>query len=603
MSSAGSSIIPILGLTLVQRRENKPSVKKGEKASFPSFLSFCLLPSASCFLALGAVAQPTPPGVNLPPNILEGIEEEIIPKQSPDFLPEESPAPPPEPSLQIPSLPQNPEVTIPSSVQFDVKTVEVLGSTVLQAEIAELTKKYKNREVRLEELFQLRSAITKLYIENGYITSGAFLLQQDSSNGVVQIQVVEGEIEDIELRGLNRLQEGYVRSRLELATDTPLHRNRLEEALKLLQLDPLLNQVDAELTAGSGSGSNILQVELEEAPAFNAGVSTANNQSPSIGSLQTSLFIGHDNLLGFGDRFSAQYSITEGLNLYDINYAIPVNPHNGTLSVSYNNGDSQITEEQFEEFEIESETRTFSVGFRQPIFRSPETEFALSLALDLRRSQTFLLGEPFSFSVGPENGESKVTVLRFAQDWFDRSSPSRILAARSQFSFGLGAFDATLNDTGTDGRFFSWLGQFQWVEQLSPKARLVTQLNAQLTPDSLLSLERFSMGGVDTVRGYRQNQLVADNGILGSVEVYIPLTSDPSRLKLAPFFEFGTAWNNLDPDPDPATIASLGLSLRWRIISGLDLRLDYGIPLIEVNNRGNSLQENGFHFSVRYQPW
>jgi hemolysin activation/secretion protein len=108
------------------------------------------------------------------------------------------------------------------------------------------------------------------------------------------------------------------------------------------------------------------------------------------------------------------------------------------------------------------------------------------------------------------------------------------------------------------------------------------------------------MGGVDTVRGYRQNQLVADNGILGSVEVRIPLTSNPNPLQLAPFFEIGTAWNNQDPDPDPGTIASLGLGLRWQISSSLDLRLDYGIPLIEVNNRGDSLQENGLHFSLRY---
>ncbi|NET67101.1 MAG: ShlB/FhaC/HecB family hemolysin secretion/activation protein [Moorea sp. SIO1G6] len=555
-------------------------------------------------LTMGAVAQSTPPpGVNLPTETPERIEE-TIPKPSdlPPPVREESPASPPDPSLEIPSSPQLPEVTIPSSVPFFVTEVEVLGNTVLQKEIADKKNPYENREVRFEELLQLRSAITELYIKNGYITSGAFLPVQDFSKGVVKIQVVEGDLERIELEGLNRLREGYVRSRLELATNPPLNRSRLEEALKLLQLDPLLNQVDAELTAGSGSGSNILQVKLKEASAFHAGISTANNQSPSIGSLQTRLFVAHDNLLGFGDRFSTQYSFTEGLDLYDINYSIPVNPYNGTLTVRYNNSDSGIIEDEFEEFDIESETRTFSVSFRQPIFRSPETEFALSLALDLRRSQTFLLGEPFSFSVGPEDGESKVTVLRFSQDWIDRSSPSRILAARSQFSFGLGAFDATINNTGTDGRFFSWLGQFQLVQQLSPRTTLITQINAQLTPDSLLSLERFSIGGVDTIKGYRQNQLVADNGILGSVQVRIPLTSDPSKLQLAPFFEIGTAWNNLDPDPDPATIASLGVGLRSQIISGLDLRLDYGIPLIEVNNRGNSLQENGFHFSVGYQP-
>ncbi|NET57981.1 MAG: ShlB/FhaC/HecB family hemolysin secretion/activation protein, partial [Symploca sp. SIO2E6] len=475
--------------------------------------SFCLLPG-------GAMAQSTPPGVNLPANTLEGIEEEIIPNQpqSPDLLPDASPGSLPEPNLDIPASPQLPAITTPPTAPFLVRTVKVLGNTVLQAEIDQLTEPYENREVRFEELLQLADAITKLYIDHGYITSGAFLPIQDFSNSMVEIQVVEGELEGIELIGLNRLREAYVRSRLELATDQPLNQNRLEEALKLLQLDSLLNTVDAELTPGRGSGSNILRVDIKEAPAFHGGVSTANNQSPSIGSLQTSLLVAHDNLFGFGDRFSAQYSLTEGLDLYDLNYAIPVNPQNGILSIRYNNSDSRIIEEQFEEFEIESATRTIAVSFRQPILRSPETEFALSLALDLRRSQTFLLGEPFSFSLGPENGESKVTVLRFAQDWLDRSSPNRILAARSQFSFGLGAFDATLNDTGTDGRFFSWLGQFQWVERLSPQATLITQLNAQLTPDSLLSLERFSMGGVDTVRGYRQNQLVADNGILGSVE-------------------------------------------------------------------------------------
>jgi hemolysin activation/secretion protein len=168
-------------------------------------------------------------------------------------------------------------------------------------------------------------------------------------------------------------------------------------------------------------------------------------------------------------------------------------------------------------------------------------------------------------------------VIRFSQDWVNRGT-RRVLAARSQFSLGIDAFDATINDTGTDGRFFSWLGQFQWVQQLSSRNLLVARIDAQLTPNSLLPLERFSIGGVDTVRGYRQNQLVADNGILGSVEVRIPLASDSSRLQLAPSFEIGTVWNDRDINPDPATIASLGLGLRWQATPDLSLRLDYGIP-------------------------
>jgi hemolysin activation/secretion protein len=558
-------------------------------------------------LALCAVAQSTPPpGITIPPTA-PGAVEQTIPKrsQSPRPLPSETPAPPPQPQLQTPPLQESPEVTSPSGERIFIKKIEVQGNTVLQNEIAKLTQKYENRSVTFEELLELRSAIIQLYNKNGYITSGAFLPNnQDLSSGSVKIQVVEGSLEQIEIGGLRRLREGYVRSRIIRATSTPLNQKHLEEALQLLQLDPLIERVNAELVAGSTPGRNILRVSLKEAPAFHTAFGVDNNQSPSIGSIQGNVSVSHDNLLGFGDRLAAQYDRTEGLNLYDINYTIPVNARNGTLSFRYNNGDSRIVEEEFRELDIESQTQTYSFGFRQPIARTPTSESALGLSLDLRRSQTYIEDMPFSFAPTPvnENGKSKVAVIRFSQDWVNRGT-RRVLAARSQFSLGIDAFDATINDAGTDGRFFSWLGQFQWVQQLSPRNLLVARIDAQLTPDSLLSLERFSMGGTETVRGYRQNQLVADNGILGSVEVRVPVTSDPRVLQLAPFFEIGTAWNNRDVDPNPATIAGLGLGLRSLITPNLSLRLDYGIPLISVGEKGNSLQENGLYFSVRYQPF
>jgi hemolysin activation/secretion protein len=553
--------------------------------------------------ALSAVAQSNPPlGIPLPSP--DTIEQTIPQPLEPLPVPSETLTLPPKPELQTPQTPTSPSTPSPSGDRFFINRVIVRGNTVLHEEIAQLIQPYENREVTFEELLDLRLALIQLYQENGYLTSGAFLPNnQDLSTGNVQIQVVEGEIEEIEIGGLNRLRDGYVRSRLQLATSTPLNQNRLETALQLLQLDPLIWQVQAELAAGSTPGRDILRVNLIEAPAFHSAIALANHQSPSIGSIQGNLTLSHDNLLGFGDRFSVQYGRTEGLNLYDLNYTFPFNPQNGTFSVRHNRGDSRIIEDLFQEIGIRSETITTSFSFRQPLIRTPTREFALGASLDLRHSQTYILDNiPFSFTEGTENGESQVTVLRLAQDWVYRSN-GRVLAARSQLSFGLDALGATNNNTGTDGRFFSWLGQFQWVQQLSPRALLVARLDGQLTPDSLLSLERFSLGGVETIRGYRQNQLVADNGIVGSVEIRLPLTADPNILQLSPSFEIGTVWNNQDLNPNPATIASLGLGLRWLMTPDLSLNLDYGIPLISVGDRGSSLQENGFSFSVRYQPF
>jgi hemolysin activation/secretion protein len=398
------------------------------------------------------------------------------------------------------------------------------------------------------------------------------------------------------------LQDSYVRKRLERATTAPINQRQLERALQLLQLNPLIARVNAELTAGSAPGRNVLRIQLEEALRIHTGIESNNYQSSSIGSVQSSVFASHDNLLGFGDRLNATYGHAEGLNFYDLSYSLPINVDDGTITLRYGNNRSRITEEIFQDLGIRSKTRTFSISLRQPLIRTPQTEFALGLSLDLRRSQTFLLDDiPFSFSEGAENGESKVTVLRFAQDWVDRA-PNRVLAVRSQFSFGLNAFGATANDTGTDGQFFSWLAQFQWVQQLSPRTVLLARTAAQITPDSLLSLERISLGGIGTVRGYDQNQLATDNGVLGSVELRIALSRDPNVVQIVPFFDIGKGWNRQVTDLD-SLLMGIGIGLEWRPSSSVNVRVDYGIPLKSVAQRGNSLQENGLYFSVRYQPF
>ena len=523
-------------------------------------------------------------------------------------LPPSIPQPKPEPNLQAPDVPQTSECLNSDREEygadaFYVRDVRVEGSTVLQSEINAEIAKFKRHAVTLEDLVCLRSKITDIYLDNGYITSGAFIPNnQKLDDGVVEIRVVEGDISEIAIAGLKRLREGYVRSRLESATDKPINRQDLEAALQLLLQDPLIERVDAELTASSTTGSNVLLLDIQEADAFFVGIGADNYRSASIGETQLTTGVSHNNLIGFGDRLSTSYSLTEGLDLYSVNYTVPWNALDGTISFSYDNSDSIIVDDEFQDVDIEGDTESFSFGARQPIDKSPNTEFALGFDFDLRRRQTFLNGDPFSFTTGLTDGISNATVLRFSQEWVNRQ-PTRVFAARSQFSFGIDAFDATINDFGTDGRFLAWQAQFQWVEQLSPRILLVTRLGTQLTLDSLLSFEKFSLGGVNTVRGYEENRLVSDNGVLGSVELRLPVTSDPTELQLTPFVEVGTGWNNEPPDLDSNTLASLGLGLRWAIAPNLDMRLDYGIPLVNTEDNGDSLQNNGIHWSLNYQPF
>jgi hemolysin activation/secretion protein len=534
-------------------------------------------------------------------------QDPLLPKR-PDIEPLPETLPPDLPPLLEPQEPPSlPSPTGDTEARVEVRQIIVRGNTVLSpADIDRAMAFFIGRSLTFEELLQIRTAITNLYIEKGYATSGAFLPPQDVADGIIEIQAVEGELEKIEIQGLTRLKEAYVRDRIELATHPPINLRRLESALQLLQFDPLLSRVDAELKAGTSPGRSVLSLSLKEAPPLSVSVQLANEDAPSVGSVRESGILEYTNVLGVGDRFTAEIGFTEGVDSYDIRYAVPLNARDGTLALRYQDSNSEVIEDPFSVLDIRGKTRAFSVDFRQPLHRTPTNEFALGLSLDFRRSRTFLFEDiPFSFSLGPDDGESKVSVLRFSQDWIDRT-PRRVLAARSQFSLGLNAFGATINEDAPDGRFVSWVGQFQWVQALG-EVISIARVTTQLTGDSLLPLEQFSVGGIDTVRGYRQNQRVADNGIIGSFEVRVPIMRDDRLgvLHLAPFFDIGTVWNN-DKSlslPNPKTLLSIGLGLRWDISSYFSAQLDWGIPLNQVDDQGDTLQDNGIVFSIRLRPF
>ncbi|NET36757.1 MAG: ShlB/FhaC/HecB family hemolysin secretion/activation protein [Cyanothece sp. SIO1E1] len=119
-----------------------------------------------------------------------------------------------------------------------------------------------NRRLSFPQLLQARSAITEFYTSKGYVTSGALVPPQDLLDEVVTIQVIEGVLEDIEVTVKGQISPEYIKSRLETSASPPLNVPRLEEGLKRLQLEPQIQNISAELAAGSQPGKSILTVHV-----------------------------------------------------------------------------------------------------------------------------------------------------------------------------------------------------------------------------------------------------------------------------------------------------------------------------------------------------
>jgi hemolysin activation/secretion protein len=486
--------------------------------------------------------------------------------------------------------------------QVLLKHVLFSGNTaVASAELAAAAAPYLNRELAAEDMEALRQALIQLYIGKGYINSGVIIPDQQVTDGALTFSVIEGELNRVAVEGAKYYRPGFLAAKLGAAAARPLNVNTLQEALQLLQQDPRIKKINAELAPGTKPGDAELKVRLDEALPWKISTRFANDASPSTGSYRGELLLAHQNLLGFGDTLSAHAAFTEGAADYGGRYSVPVSLNDATLDLYYSRSASKVIEEQFDGLDIKSDCETFGLKLRQPFLRSAADEFAFSVSGERRSSVSKLLGQNYSFSAGEHDGESHVSVLRFTQEWTHRTANS-VAGIYSTFNYGIDVLGATTNANLPDSRFGSWIGQGMLLSRLGDSAtQLGLRAAAQIAFDQLLPLEKFPLGGIGSVRGYRSNLIVRDNGVNGSAELRVPLFSNnawPGTLHLVPFIDFGWGWNTDAPTASPETITGVGGGFRWQLANLVTAEAYYGYGLNKVAVGKKDLQDQGIHFQV-----
>ena len=491
---------------------------------------------------------------------------------APEFLPQQRPG------FELPPAPAPREPGLASGKSLFVKDVVIEGNTVLPpADLDAIAAPYEGREVTLEELFRLKDELTLAYLNAGYVNSGATLPDQDVSDGVVRFSIVEGALEAVDITGARQLSTAFLEQRIRLGAGPPLNVNRLQDRLQLLLQDPTIAKLDAQLLPGSAPGLARLAVVVEEREKrFSIEARAANDQSPSIGANDGGLTFTWFNVLGRNDPLVLTGDLTEGLREASFYYSVPLTARDLRFHILGQISSADVVDDDVEDLNIESSAKQLTVGFGMPIIDTTANRVGLDLSFNRERNRTYLLNEPFSFSPGTDDGRSDVSVLQFTQDWQNRGR-RRAISMASTFNLGLPILGATDNgNRQPDGDFFYWLGQGQLAHRLfSDRDQLVVRGQAQIATDPLLASQQYSLGGIDTVRGYFTNEVVRDSGFSVGIEYRYPLLDlwdrerirgpDDMSLELVPFFDYGYGVNHSgnSEDVDSDTLASLGLGLRW----------------------------------------
>lgn len=528
----------------------------------------------------------------------------------PDYVPRQ-----PAESFTLPPLPEAEANSLDRRI-LSVKHILLEGNSIFpEADLSTMLQAYEGREVTVAELEELRLKLTRYYIDHGYVNSGAIIPQDAFRDGELRIKIIEGRIEEVRVRGTERLREGYVSNRLVDEPDKPFNLQELQDNYQILLSDPLISRINGRILPGATAGSSILDLDVTRAQPYQLSVFGNNQRPPSIGAEAFGLNGLLRNLTGLGDSLDFTYITSAGSNRYSGGFSLPITDAGTLAFFHFDEGDSMVLEQQISNLNITSQVHSLEGGFSHPLINTLARRLSVGAMLAVRENQTYLLGQPYSFVPGEPTGRNQATVWRLFQD-FNQRWDNHALALHSGFSVGMNALGATPPRSVPAGlsrvyqqypssEFFAWLGQGQYAwRMLDDGTQLVLRGSAQFSDSPLLPLERIAVGGFNTVRGYRENQLVRDDGYSVSAELHYPLigagdAKAEHRLTLVPFIDYGEAWY-VGQAAQATSLFSIGAGLEWQL---KPVRIDfyYGYALNTPKPRqSGDLQDDGIHFNARW---
>lgn len=481
---------------------------------------------------------------------------------------------------------------------------------------------------RVVALVQL---VNRAFLANGFANSGVLVAPQQTDSGTLALRLVNGRIGSgqgadgmsisfAEGRA-NGLTPGFIEARMPSAGAVPFNAFALERDFRLLAADPAVRTLDARLRPGVRPGEALLDVIVDPESRFDLYGLVANNRSPTVGGIRWALGASLRNALVGGDIMAAEAGTTDGLDDGLLSYAGPVFGPRTRLLLRGAINDAAVVEPRLQALDITSREWSAEGGIAHTLVDTPlipdgnrwqaARNVSIGALVAHRRTTTRLLDEPFSFSPGAVDGRAEYTALRLTQDFVERGV-RHVLAVSLTETLGIeGTRPDVAGVVSPKKHFTAVLLQATFARRLGEAFELNLRMAGQYSGGTLYSGERFSVGGENSVRGYRENLLLADRGLFGSIELaYNFSLTGPDRrgfdwgaFRVSAFLDGAVADNSRAPEPLPKSVASLGASLAWRPSDAITARITYGEALRKVRFPGeHHLQDKGVQFRIAIHP-
>ncbi len=454
----------------------------------------------------------------------------------------------------------------------------MLSEEVLQAAVAPLL----NRSITVTELKTSLNLITAVYRKHGYLVTATWP-EQDITEGVVQIKVLESVMGDIKFDGsygkdFKRVKPNVFERYIQAAAPKgkPLNQDKLGEGLTLLDD---LSGADAEgsLQAGSVEGATDVVLKVKDQPLLSGYVLFDNSNGRQTGRDKFTANLAAASPTGYGDNLSATALHSDGTDYLRLVYKLPVGSSGWQIGANASTMHYRVTTAEYAASKLSGQSSVYGLQAQYPLLRNKTGKLNFGLDLDQKYFQN--KGDEAGTVVVTSDYKVQVAAFSLSGDRTD----GLLAGAQSNASINLGVGQVDMDgsrDTHIDGdrQGASTQGDFvrlRWNlsrnQFLSDSISLNLSGSGQFANNNLDSSEKFYLGGVNGVRAYPTSEGAGSAGVLWVAELFKYL---PNNFSLSAFIDRGRIKQYVDnqnlantavlSENNAYSLKGYGTSLAWQ---------------------------------------
>lgn len=477
----------------------------------------------------------------------------------------------------------------------------VLKGVVVPSEpdFRKLASSYLGQRITGDKLNTLISDIILYYRNHDRPVIDVIVPEQEITNGGLQVVLLEGKLGKVTVTGNRWFSSSEIADGIDVKPGESISQSKVQGDLDWLNQNPF-RTTDLVYNPGEKLGQTDLVLQTHDRFPVRVYAGYEDSGNAPTGFDRYLAGFNYGDLFGIGQQLNYQYTISgdgESLRAHAGSYVIPLPWHN-TLTFFGNYVDTKGEVPPL----IGLIGRSYQISGRYTV---PLPTFTFSSEVNYKHD--FSAGFDYKYNNnslefgGLSAGDTLYDIDQFVMGYTGtENDPYGQLTINDQLYVSPGnwggnnndaAFNATHEFATSDYVYNTLI--LQRLTKLPEDWTLVLRGTLQTSNANLMPSEQLGFGGYDTVRGYDEREVNADDGYIFTTELRTPPISFgelfgsqvvKDQLQFLGFWDYGAAHDHtlLAGEPSETPLSSLGFGVRYSINTYLSLRYDYGFQLLST---------------------